>query len=144
MGIGVPEFYWGLGLYSLCDLKMKLVQLLRTLGFFPGDFGNFLKIWAKLIRMVYEVDPLACPRCGGTMKIVAFILKTKDIENILWPLKIDEEDDQPRGPPRWLQALEAKHYIEQNSQLYPEEKDFDDLAQVEVPIDAYFQDPIWE
>ena len=26
-----------------------------------------------LIKRVYEVDPLACPKCGGTMKVVAFI-----------------------------------------------------------------------
>jgi len=24
--------------------------------------------WAALIRLVYEVDPLKCPNCGGTMK----------------------------------------------------------------------------
>ncbi len=26
-----------------------------------------------LIKRVYEVDPLACPKCGGVMKVVAFI-----------------------------------------------------------------------
>ena len=26
-----------------------------------------------LIKRVYEVDPLACPHCGGMMKVVAFI-----------------------------------------------------------------------
>jgi len=26
-----------------------------------------------LIKRVYEIDPLACPRCGGQMKVVAFI-----------------------------------------------------------------------
>jgi hypothetical protein len=29
--------------------------------------------WAMLIKRVYEVDPLSCPRCGGQMKVVAFI-----------------------------------------------------------------------
>ena len=29
--------------------------------------------WAMLIKRVYEVDPLACPRCGGQMKVIAFI-----------------------------------------------------------------------
>jgi hypothetical protein len=27
--------------------------------------------WAMLIKRVYEVDPLSCPKCGGQMKIVA-------------------------------------------------------------------------
>jgi hypothetical protein len=26
-----------------------------------------------LIKRVYEVDPLSCPRCGNEMKVVAFI-----------------------------------------------------------------------
>ena len=29
--------------------------------------------WARLIRQVYEVDPLLCPQCGGTMKVIAVI-----------------------------------------------------------------------
>ncbi len=29
--------------------------------------------WAMLIKRVYEVDPMLCPICGETMKIVAFI-----------------------------------------------------------------------
>jgi hypothetical protein len=26
-----------------------------------------------LIKRVYEIDPLACPKCGGQMKVIAFI-----------------------------------------------------------------------
>jgi hypothetical protein len=26
-----------------------------------------------LIKRVYEIDPLACPQCGGQMKVIAFI-----------------------------------------------------------------------
>ena len=29
--------------------------------------------WAMLIKRVYELDPLACPQCGGQMVVVAFI-----------------------------------------------------------------------
>ena len=42
--------------------------------------------WAALIKRVYEVDPLLCPKCGGSMKIVAFIEKRDQadvIERIL-------------------------------------------------------------
>ena len=31
------------------------------------------KRWAVLIRKIYEVDPLICPKCGSTMKIVSVI-----------------------------------------------------------------------
>ena len=29
--------------------------------------------WAILSQRTYQADSLRCPRCGGTMKIVAFI-----------------------------------------------------------------------
>jgi hypothetical protein len=29
--------------------------------------------WAALIKKVYEVDPLKCPACGGTMRVISFI-----------------------------------------------------------------------
>ena len=32
-----------------------------------------LATWAMLIKMIFEVDPLICPECGGTMKIVSII-----------------------------------------------------------------------
>ena len=54
--------------------------------------------WAALIKCVYEVDPLQCPRCGGTMKIVSFIEEDVVIRKILehcgkWKAEI------PRPPP---------------------------------------------
>jgi len=39
--------------------------------------------WARLIRRVYEVDPLVCPKCGGAMQIVSVILEHKVITKIL-------------------------------------------------------------
>jgi hypothetical protein len=29
--------------------------------------------WAMLIKRVYEIDPLCCPKCQGQMKVVAFL-----------------------------------------------------------------------
>jgi hypothetical protein len=29
--------------------------------------------WAEMIRKVYEVSPLVCPKCRGEMRIIAFI-----------------------------------------------------------------------
>ncbi|MBD3345659.1 MAG: hypothetical protein GF401_11415 [Chitinivibrionales bacterium] len=39
--------------------------------------------WAALIRQVFKVHPLVCPRCGGKMRIVAFIEQAAVIETIL-------------------------------------------------------------
>jgi hypothetical protein len=38
--------------------------------------------WARLIAKVFEADPLRCP-CGGTMRVVAFILDPAVIRKIL-------------------------------------------------------------
>jgi len=48
------------------------------------------RAWARLIKQVYEVDPLVCPRCGSAMRIIAFIETPDVIEKILahlglWP-----------------------------------------------------------
>ncbi len=34
--------------------------------------------WAALIKYIYQADPLLCPQCGGTMKIIAFIEAPSD------------------------------------------------------------------
>ena len=36
------------------------------------------KGWAAMIRKVYEVDPMICPKCGGTMKVVALSQEHED------------------------------------------------------------------
>jgi hypothetical protein len=41
------------------------------------------RLWAALIRCIYEVDPLVCPRCGEAMRIIAFITEPKVIDKIL-------------------------------------------------------------
>ena len=42
-----------------------------------------VEAWAALIKCVYEVDLLKCPKCGGTMKIVGFIEENAVIRKIL-------------------------------------------------------------
>ena len=39
--------------------------------------------WARCIKMIYEVDPLKCEKCGGQMKIVAFIRDPNEIPRIM-------------------------------------------------------------
>ena len=56
--------------------------------------------WAALIKRVWQVDPLLCPRCGSTMKIVSFIEATQPdvIDRILTHCGLPEEP--PRAPPQ--------------------------------------------
>jgi hypothetical protein len=59
--------------------------------------------WAALIKRIWQVDPLACPRCGGPMKIVSFINpKQRDvIDRILDHCGLSSRDPpaEARGPP---------------------------------------------
>jgi len=41
-----------------------------------------------MIRKVYEVDPMVCPKCGGTMKVVAFITDYAAVDRITDHLKL--------------------------------------------------------
>jgi ribosomal protein S27E len=56
--------------------------------------------WSMLIKRVYEIDPLACPKCGGTMKVIAFIEPTQGvvIEKILRHCGL-WRPSTPRAPP---------------------------------------------
>jgi hypothetical protein len=64
---------------------------------------KYRQTWAMLIRLVYEVDPLKCNKCGWLMQVVAIIndramAKAILIRAGLW------QDLAPRGPPIDLQA----------------------------------------
>jgi len=39
--------------------------------------------WAPLLRRIFEVDPLLCPRCGGRLAIVAVLTDPKVVDRIL-------------------------------------------------------------
>ena len=44
--------------------------------------------WAACIRRVFEVDPLECPKCNGSMRIVAFIKDPAAIRKIMEALNL--------------------------------------------------------
>jgi hypothetical protein len=49
-----------------------------------GSCGKaFRKNWARLIQKIYEVDPLVCPKCKRSMRIISFIEDAQVIRDIL-------------------------------------------------------------
>ena len=56
------------------------------------------KGWAAMIRKVYEVDPMTCPKCGGRMKIVAFLTEPAVVDRIIDQLKLTFVAEKP--PPQ--------------------------------------------
>ena len=64
----------------------------------PPERAALRRRWANLIRRVYEVDPLVCPRCGAEMRVVGFITEPKVITRILDHIR--KRDRVSRPPPR--------------------------------------------
>ena len=55
-------------------------------------------MWALLLARIDAVLPLLCSKCGGEMKIIAFITEGAVIREILGHL------DEPTSPPRLMPA----------------------------------------
>ena len=53
--------------------------------------------WARLIRKVFEVDPLLCPKCRSEMKIIAVLTDPKVVDRIIRHL--DKNATAARSPP---------------------------------------------
>lgn len=60
--------------------------------------------WAELLRRVFQVDVETCPRCGGAMKIVAFVTAQSTIRAIVQHL--DRRDVDARAGP-WAEVAAA-------------------------------------
>jgi hypothetical protein len=61
-------------------------------------------LWAVLIARIYEVFPLLCPKCGGQMRLIAFVTEGMQIRKILNHIGVDSEPPHiapARGPPLW-------------------------------------------
>jgi hypothetical protein len=56
------------------------------------------KGWAEMIRKVYEVDPMVCPQCGGTMKIISFLTDYAVVDRIINHLNLTFVADKPPPP----------------------------------------------
>ena len=69
--------------------------------------------WAVLIKAVFEVDPLKCPKCGGTMKIISFIEEADVIRKILKHCNL-WKDPVARPPPgkKVASITEAEPYYD--------------------------------
>jgi hypothetical protein len=70
-----------------------------------SDFARETRrTWARLLRKIFEADPLLLCSCGAEMKIVAIITQPRVVERILRHLASDRcqarDPFEPRAPPR--------------------------------------------
>jgi hypothetical protein len=75
------------------------------------------KGWAEMIRKVYEVDPMLCPRCGGTMRVIAFLTDYAVVDRIINHLKLTFVAERP--PPSQIAYQEVLMAAEASSEYFP-------------------------
>ena len=75
-------------------------------GLTPTERQARRRAWARLIKLVYEVNPLTCPRCGNEMRILSVIADPKIIDKILDHLA-SKGIEPGRGPPANLAVVES-------------------------------------
>ena len=79
----------------------------------PADDKPFRRrarlTWAALIKKVYEIDPLLCPFCGATMKIIAFITEHPTVAHVLEHIQMPAQRPEPlaHSPPLQEELLYA-------------------------------------
>jgi hypothetical protein len=79
----------------------------------PQSARERRRSWARLIKKVYEADPLVCPRCLGPLKIISLIGDGPVIEKILRHLKLWDRPERPPPCP----AEPSIHYDKENVDL---------------------------
>lgn len=84
--------------------------------------------WSRLIRKIYEVDPLLCGKCQGRMKVIAFIHDAATVRQILEHLGLWLSNTRPT--PR---AHSPPHTLHQDDSLCQLPRAEDDLCQLPPP-----------
>jgi hypothetical protein len=78
---------------------------LPTLSAVPEPVRRAGATWARLIRKVYEADPLTCPRCQARMRVIALIDDPHAIRRILEHLgrwaPLPAQRSPPAPDPGW-------------------------------------------
>ena len=56
------------------------------------------RLWASMLRRIYEIDPLACRFCGSEMRVISFIMDPRVVRRILDHVR-RKDHPEGRGPP---------------------------------------------
>ena len=48
-----------------------------------GGFKGVVSSWAMLLARIYDVFPLVCSQCGGSMRVLSFVTEVQSVEKIL-------------------------------------------------------------
>ena len=80
--------------------KLKVFSSVTTTD--PMVKRKASKRWAALIKRVFEVDPLVCPKCKGSMRIREFLTDHVEIKAALQIMQLSGfvPPERVRGPPQ--------------------------------------------
>jgi hypothetical protein len=65
--------------------------------------------WAELMRRGFELDVLACPKCGGRLRLLALIMDRSAVRKLLGHANLPTEPPEP-APLR--HPLKAEPYVD--------------------------------
>jgi len=63
--------------------------------------------WAASMKRIFEINPLECPRCNATMRIVAFIHNPEEISKIMDSLGLPKF----RAPPKIITTSHSEDFL---------------------------------
>ncbi len=102
------------------DAGAKAITLIPIEPVVKGEKNSCARyLWAMLLARIYQVLPLAWPRCGEPMRIIAFIQDTTQVKSIL------DYIGEPSSPPELSPSRDPPEF-EQAQMLWPNsEYEFD-------------------
>ncbi len=85
------------------------------------------RAWAACLRKIFEVDPVKCVKCGGSMKLVAVILGDRELDRILaregWPTEFPKTKAS-RAPPGSSERGEEGDQVDPRGEHWEGKQDF--------------------
>jgi hypothetical protein len=93
---------------------------------------EFRQNWARLIQKIYNVNPLLCSKCSGSMRIIAFIEDEQLVKKILKHLSLW---DVKRKPPPRANGPPTKSFIIYDECSSPSADDY--LIDADYPMETY-------
>jgi len=123
------------------DQNIASAEVIDVSDYQPKKHAS--KKWRELIKKVWEVDPMMCPKCGKPMKVIALIDEPGAIFEILSYLGLWDpvnEQVRPRAPPRQESVAYSSPEEPDQYALVYEDASFDgidELPQDEVPTIIY-------
>jgi hypothetical protein len=118
--VDIRQNRWNYGYYSNKSrgLRKKADADNQLPTIIPGEMSpkEFRQNWARLIKKIYEVAPLVCPKCQGAMRVISVIEDPLIIKKILKHLGLWETRNHD-PPPENSSYIPELTYDDSDSQI---------------------------